>query len=576
LFTVAGRCAQPLVNVKTFGATGNGIDDDAPFIRKALKAGVSLYFPSGQYKLCSNESSPSALHFLTLSSANNGTLLYWHEDAVFFVCEEFTSDKNPIRIFQIKNKPRNGEQDGDIKNITLICPNIDGRNRTHTTKENPRLGGISLIEDEGYTIEGINIIRPNVKNCTGNGITSWNAKQADIYEAHTKNNRKQGIGVRNIYNEEPISLNIYGHTSIEDGMSVDWSGNTIVDGACNEEFKGVGKAYNLRSINPKYGIKTAGTWDLFIHDMEITGSKNNGFWNNCNAPNATTIMEKVSIKNCKGNGVSLRESKVIMRDVEIANNGCDFKSVGTDILINNLKIESTNENGCGMRMSGENIYVEDFNILAENHNGGQYALWLYGNVVMINGQIDSKNQGVIFRPLDGNDSGTLCFDDVTIKNEITGITSIGENHLFLKDCIINAKGRDVRLIDENNQPNPADQTVIVNNTEIEPDVGQIEDTFHYCTLLNDRIGLNESNKTILNNYPNPFSNSTTILFNLPKEIENASLAVYDLTGKLLNNYLVTESGSFKFESGELANGTYLYSIIVDGETLASNKLIIQR
>jgi len=207
--------AQPLVNVKTFGATGNGIDDDAPYLREALKAGVNLYFPAGQYKLCSNENSPEALHFLTLSSVNNNTMLYWHEDAVLFVCDEFAYEANPLRIFQIKNEPRNGQPDGNIENITLICPNIDGRNVVHTTLVNPRLGGLSLLEDEGYTIEGINIIRPNVKNCTGSGITSWNAEQADIYEAFTKNNRKQGIGVRNRYNEEPISLNIYGHTSIE-------------------------------------------------------------------------------------------------------------------------------------------------------------------------------------------------------------------------------------------------------------------------------------------------------------------------------------------------------------------------
>jgi len=569
--------AQPFVNVKTFGATGNGIDDDAPNIRVALKAGVNLYFPAGQYKLCSNESNSSALHFLTLSSANNNTMLYWHKDAVLFVCDEFTLDKNPLRIFQIKNEPRNGLPNGNIENITLICPNIDGRNVVHINDKNPRIGGISLLEDKGYEIKGINIIRPNVKNCTGSGITSWNAKQADIYEAVTKNNRKQGIGVRNIDNEEPISLNIYGHTSIEDGMSVDWSGNDINDEVCDSVYTGISKAYNLLSLNSKVGIKTAGTWDLFIHDMEITGSENNGFWNNCDAPDGTTILEKIRINNCGGNGISLKESKVIIRDAKISNNGCDLYSLGADLHINDIEIHSTNENGCGMRLNGNKIYVEDFSISAEN-SSGQYALWLSGNVAMKNGKIDSENFGVVFKPFESNSSGELCFDDVAINTSSTGITSIGENTQFLKDCIINSGGTDVRLIDGNNQPNQANQTVIVNNTEVEPDVGQIEDPYHYCTLLYDRLSPRSVtvDKVILNNYPNPFSNSTTILFNLPEEIKNASLHIYNLSGKLLKIYPVTKRNMFQFEAGKLANGSYMYSIIADGEILASKKLTIQR
>jgi len=33
---------------------------------------------------------------------------------------------------------------------------------------------------------------------------------------------------------------------------------------------------------------------------------------------------------------------------------------------------------------------------------------------------------------------------------------------------------------------------------------------------------------------------------------------------------------FQFEAGKLANGSYMYSIIADGEILASQKLVIQR
>jgi hypothetical protein len=42
------------VNIKTLGAKGDGITNDAPIIQKAENAGKSIYFPKGTYKIGSN------------------------------------------------------------------------------------------------------------------------------------------------------------------------------------------------------------------------------------------------------------------------------------------------------------------------------------------------------------------------------------------------------------------------------------------------------------------------------------------------------------------------------------------
>ena len=58
-FTLAGAARADWANVKNFGATGNGVTDDAPAIRTAigtLTNGGTLYFPAGQYMLCSTQS----------------------------------------------------------------------------------------------------------------------------------------------------------------------------------------------------------------------------------------------------------------------------------------------------------------------------------------------------------------------------------------------------------------------------------------------------------------------------------------------------------------------------------------
>lgn len=576
--------AQPFVNAQTYGVTGNGVDDDAPMIREALKAGINLYFPPGKYKLCSlNEDINGNVgnHFLTLSSINNGTMLYWHKDAVFFVCKEFFQDnRNPIQILQIRNKPDNGQPNGNVENITLISPNIDGNNVIHTTWSNPRIGGITLYEDDDengveYDIEGINIIRPNVQNCTGSGIGSSSAKQVDIHEAYTKNNRKQGIGVRNSHNKDAITLNIYGHTSEDDFQSIDWSGNDGSDTECDEEFTGIGDAYNLVSINSKTGIKTAGTWNLDIRGMEITGSKGNGFWNNCNAPNAITKLERVRINNCANNGISLKESTVIIKDAIISENGCDFISAGANLKIDDMTINSNNVNGCGMRIRGDNVHVNNFTINAKNIDGGQYALWLYGNTVMSNGEINSQNQGVIVRGYNGQ-SATTCFENVVFKSGKNGITSIGDNnHTFLKDCSFDSGGMDVRLIDDNGQ------TLIVSNTEVNPDVGQQEDDSYTCTLPNDftnnKIG--GFNTLIVKNYPNPFTQKTTIEFTLMSD-SSVNLFVSDLAGRqivsLLNDeYRNKGTHQITFDARSYPAGIYYFTIQV-GEYITNQKLTLVR
>ena len=48
------RTPTGYVNIKTYGAKGDGITNDAPAIQKAENAGKSIYFPKGIYRIASN------------------------------------------------------------------------------------------------------------------------------------------------------------------------------------------------------------------------------------------------------------------------------------------------------------------------------------------------------------------------------------------------------------------------------------------------------------------------------------------------------------------------------------------
>ena len=78
------------------------------------------------------------------------------------------------------------------------------------------------------------------------------------------------------------------------------------------------------------------------------------------------------------------------------------------------------------------------------------------------------------------------------------------------------------------------------------------------------------------NTPNPFKDQTTVNFYIPKETSLASLHIYDLQGKQLKQFAITEQGqtSIIVPSGSLGAGSYIYTLIVDGQEIGSRKMII--
>ncbi|MFZ4589987.1 MAG: YCF48-related protein [Ignavibacteria bacterium] len=86
------------------------------------------------------------------------------------------------------------------------------------------------------------------------------------------------------------------------------------------------------------------------------------------------------------------------------------------------------------------------------------------------------------------------------------------------------------------------------------------------------------NYDLKQNYPNPFNPTTTIEFNLPKA-GNVSIKVFDLAGREYETdiYNMTlNAGNFKmnFNGSGFSTGVYFYSLIVEGKTMATKKLVL--
>lgn len=81
---------------------------------------------------------------------------------------------------------------------------------------------------------------------------------------------------------------------------------------------------------------------------------------------------------------------------------------------------------------------------------------------------------------------------------------------------------------------------------------------------------------LFQNQPNPFSESTSINFEIPSNINTANIFVYNFQGQQIKKYSINQrgKGNITINSGELAAGTYYYTLIADQEEIATFKMIL--
>ena len=102
------------------------------------------------------------------------------------------------------------------------------------------------------------------------------------------------------------------------------------------------------------------------------------------------------------------------------------------------------------------------------------------------------------------------------------------------------------------------------------------------TMLLETRQVNEATarteELLFQNRPNPFTNETTIQYNLPKTVTKAAIHITDLSGKILQSYPIngTGVGSVTVQASALAAGIYMYALDLDGELVATKKMVLTK
>lgn len=179
-----------VVNVKAFGAMGDGIQDDRPAIQKAVdslrKTGGTVYFPAGVYALSKDPETDAGVQFysnMKLAGAGRGnTILRWRDDVGTDSYYHFVL----------------GGVEGGVNNVTLTGFEVDG-NKSARTRERFDAGG------EGINIDGTNTVIYDlyIHDVLGEGMDCDNTESMLISNVIVENTGGNGIhcsdpSVRNV------------------------------------------------------------------------------------------------------------------------------------------------------------------------------------------------------------------------------------------------------------------------------------------------------------------------------------------------------------------------------------------
>jgi len=245
LYTGYAKAQATEVNVKSYGAKGDGVTDDSKAITNAIQAGKTVVFPPGRYLIST-------------------TLVFNHVDKTHIIATDATilNNNNKVPSFIFKNSNDLSIEGGTWTRTTMPTA-IGANNNEHT---------FTFVGIKGLIVKNIHIIgSPEM------GICMMNVIDATI--DHNTIEKCFRDGIYSHYSANLVYSNNHLEDIKDDAMSMHDYGipaqKTIITSA---GFQQAGHAKIINNVvkNAYEGFSSIGCDGLYIADNNITNTVNAG------------------------------------------------------------------------------------------------------------------------------------------------------------------------------------------------------------------------------------------------------------------------------------------------------------
>jgi hypothetical protein len=109
----------------------------------------------------------------------------------------------------------------------------------------------------------------------------------------------------------------------------------------------------------------------------------------------------------------------------------------------------------------------------------------------------------------------------------------------------------------------------------EEKIQKLEQEMNAMKASKSESGKNGEMKLMQNN-PNPFTENTTISYSIPQSTVHAKIVIYNMGGSLVKSYDLDSrnNGTLTINGGELKAGSYIYTLVADGQSTESKVMVL--
>lgn len=410
--------SEVFINVKRFGATGDGVTDDTQAIKDAISSlanGGTVYFPNGVYMVSGDI--PVTSH-ITLKGDTNS------------IIRRTANNLETYNIFTV---------DG-YENVVFEKMRIEGERDAHTGVTGEWGMGISFKGAKNCTVRDCVIM-----GCWGDGIYIGSygvdgCENIDIFNNTIEYNRRNGISVINVdgLNVADCLITRTGGTAPEHGICFECN----VDG---EQVKNA-NVYNCVFTNNKYGVGFGGSANLYEVIVDgCTFNATNGVYV------CRTMLDGVggfiivrnSMFNCAIGAVFDAKTP---EGIPVTFDGCQFNvsNIGVRIGYPGLNVDAVlggiDINNCYFSKWGETGYP--VMIRTGDHENASYR------DININAKINGITRSVIFISSPVTGSIRVNDDCIPVKT-VTADATFNATFLYNKGDVNVAGGNKIITLAEN-------------------------------------------------------------------------------------------------------------------------------